>query len=73
MSPKTATSTTRHNVGRPRREQVFRRDVADYVLGNSLGISSSEAMAAAAAIANAVFHATGKRIRDLPIALDKLL
>ena len=27
----------------------------------------------AAAIANAVFHATGKRVRDLPITLDKLL
>ncbi|MDB6005079.1 MAG: Aldehyde oxidase and xanthine dehydrogenase [Prosthecobacter sp.] len=28
---------------------------------------------AAAAIANAVFHATGKRVRDLPITLDKLM
>ena len=27
----------------------------------------------AAAIANAVYHATGKRVRDLPITLDKLV
>jgi CO/xanthine dehydrogenase Mo-binding subunit len=27
----------------------------------------------AAAIANAVYHATGIRVRDLPITLDKLL
>lgn len=27
----------------------------------------------ASAIANAVYHATGKRVRDLPITLDKLL
>jgi len=26
-----------------------------------------------AAIANAVYHATGKRVRALPITLDKLL
>jgi xanthine dehydrogenase YagR molybdenum-binding subunit len=27
----------------------------------------------AAAIGNAVFHATGKRVRDLPITLEKLV
>lgn len=30
-------------------------------------------MGVSAAIANAVYHATGKRIRSLPITLDKLL
>jgi len=27
----------------------------------------------AAAVANAVYHATGKRVRDLPVTIDKLL
>jgi xanthine dehydrogenase YagR molybdenum-binding subunit len=30
-------------------------------------------MAATSAIANAVFNATGKRVRELPITPDKLL
>jgi xanthine dehydrogenase YagR molybdenum-binding subunit len=37
------------------------------------GIGEIGVVGAAAAIANAVFHATGKRIRDLPIAPEKLL
>lgn len=36
------------------------------------GIGEIGITGAAAAIANAVYHATGKRIRDLPITLDKL-
>ena len=37
------------------------------------GIGEIGTVGAAAAIANAVYHATGKRIRDLPLTLDKLL
>ncbi len=37
------------------------------------GIGEIGITGVAAAIANAVFNATGKRIRDLPITLDKLL
>jgi xanthine dehydrogenase YagR molybdenum-binding subunit len=37
-----------------------------------LGLSEIGIGSAAAAIANAVFHATGKRIRHLPITLDEL-
>jgi xanthine dehydrogenase YagR molybdenum-binding subunit len=37
------------------------------------GIGEIGITGVAAAIANAVFHATGKRITDLPITLDKLL
>jgi xanthine dehydrogenase YagR molybdenum-binding subunit len=37
------------------------------------GIGEIGITGTAAAVANAVFHATGKRVRDLPITLDKLL
>ncbi|MGK7905476.1 MAG: xanthine dehydrogenase family protein molybdopterin-binding subunit [Hormoscilla sp.] len=37
------------------------------------GIGELSIVGTAAAIANAVYHATGKRIRDLPITPDKLL
>lgn len=37
------------------------------------GIGEIGITGAAAAIANAIFHATGKRIRQLPITLDKML
>jgi xanthine dehydrogenase YagR molybdenum-binding subunit len=37
------------------------------------GVGEIGIVGVAAAIANAVHHATGKRVRDLPITLDKLL
>jgi len=37
------------------------------------GIGEVSYVGVAAAVANAVFHATGRRIRQLPITLDKLL
>ncbi|MGA8293868.1 MAG: xanthine dehydrogenase family protein molybdopterin-binding subunit [Rhodoplanes sp.] len=37
------------------------------------GVGEIGIVGVAAAIANAVYHATGKRVRDLPITLDKLL
>jgi xanthine dehydrogenase YagR molybdenum-binding subunit len=39
----------------------------------SKGIGELGIVGTAAAIANAVYHATGIRVRDLPITLDKLL
>lgn len=37
------------------------------------GLGEIGIVGVAAAIANAVYHATGKRVRDLPITLDKVV
>jgi xanthine dehydrogenase YagR molybdenum-binding subunit len=37
------------------------------------GVGEIGIVGVAAAVANAIYHATGKRVRDLPITLDKLL
>jgi xanthine dehydrogenase YagR molybdenum-binding subunit len=37
------------------------------------GVGEIGIVGTAAAIANAIFHATGKRVRDLPITIDKLI
>lgn len=37
------------------------------------GLGEIGIVGAAAAVANAVFHATGKRVRELPVTIDKLL
>ncbi len=47
----------------------------DYALDpiGARGIGEIGVCGAAAAVANALFHATGKRLRDLPITLEKLM
>jgi xanthine dehydrogenase YagR molybdenum-binding subunit len=37
------------------------------------GVGELGIVGVAAAVANAIYHATGKRVRDLPITLDKLI
>jgi xanthine dehydrogenase YagR molybdenum-binding subunit len=50
-------------------------DIPDYQLDSlgARGVGEIGITGTGAAIANAIFHATGKRIRDLPITPDKLL
>jgi xanthine dehydrogenase YagR molybdenum-binding subunit len=50
---------------------VDERDTIANPLGIK-GVGEIGIVGVAAAIANAVYHATGKRVRDLPITLDKL-
>jgi len=37
------------------------------------GLGEIGIVGTAAAVANAIFHATGRRVRELPVTLDKLL
>lgn len=60
------------DIGRIEVEVVEEDDPHVNPLG-AKGIGEIGITGVAAAVANAVFHATGKRVRDLPITLDKLL
>jgi xanthine dehydrogenase YagR molybdenum-binding subunit len=55
-------------------EVIFVEENDDIVneLG-SKGVGEIGVVGVAAAVANAVYHATGKRVRALPITLDKVL
>ena len=56
------------------RIDVMWTDIADpYAPAGARGIGEIGITGVAAAIANAVYNATGRRVRDLPITLDKLL
>ncbi|HEX4354533.1 MAG TPA: xanthine dehydrogenase family protein molybdopterin-binding subunit, partial [Polyangiales bacterium] len=61
------------NADVPELEVIMIDEVDPYVNEvGAKGIGEIGITGMAAAIANAVHHATGKRIRDLPITLDKL-
>lgn len=55
--------------------QVSAIDIPDYALDTlgARGVGEIGITGTGAAIANAIYHATGKRVRDLPITPDKLL
>jgi xanthine dehydrogenase YagR molybdenum-binding subunit len=70
-----------HNFGRIMNANIaeyhvpVNADVHDIEVINPLGIKGLGEIGIVgvpAAIANAIYHATGKRVRDLPITLDKL-
>ena len=53
--------------------QVVEEDDTEFNELGARGIGEIGITGVAGALANAVYHATGKRVRDLPITLDKLL
>jgi xanthine dehydrogenase YagR molybdenum-binding subunit len=56
------------------RIEVMWTDIPDpYAPAGARGIGEIGITGVAAAIANAIYNATGRRVRDLPITLDKLL
>lgn len=57
----------------PKIEVIYTDIPDDHSPLGARGVGEIGITGAAAAIANAIFHATGRRIRELPITLDKLL
>jgi xanthine dehydrogenase YagR molybdenum-binding subunit len=56
------------------RIEVMWTDIPDpYAPAGARGIGEIGITGVAAAIANAIYNATGRRVRDLPITLDKVL
>ncbi len=61
------------NLDVPQIEIIYNHIPDEHAPLGARGVGEIGITGAAAAIANTIFHATGKRIRDLPITLDKLL
>jgi xanthine dehydrogenase YagR molybdenum-binding subunit len=73
MNPSLAEYHVPVNLDVPHIDVLF-NDIPDpYSPLGAHGIGEIGITGVAAAIANAIYHATGKRIRELPITLDKLL
>jgi xanthine dehydrogenase YagR molybdenum-binding subunit len=73
MNPSLAEYHVPVNLDVPPIEIIFTDAPDEHAPLGARGIGEIGITGAAAAIANAVFHATGKRIRDLPITIDKLM
>lgn len=73
MNPSLAEYHVPVNLDVPNIEIIFTGIPDEHAPMGARGIGELGITGAAAAVANAVFHATGKRVRDLPITLDKLL
>jgi len=73
MNPSLAEYHIPVNLDVPHIEIIYTGIPDEHAPLGARGIGEIGITGVAAAIANAVFHATGKRVRDLPITLDKLL
>jgi xanthine dehydrogenase YagR molybdenum-binding subunit len=73
MNPSLAEYHVPVNLDVPDIEVMFLNIPDEQAPYGARGIGEIGITGSAAAIANAVYHATGKRIRELPITLDKLL
>ena len=73
MNPSLSAYHVPVNLDIPEIEVEFLNIPDEHAPFGARGIGEIGITGTAAAIANAVYHATGKRIRDLPITLDKLL
>ena len=73
MNPSLAEYHVPVNLDIPKIEIIYNDIPDEHAPLGAHGIGEIGITGAAAAIANAVFNATGKRIGELPIILDKLL
>jgi len=73
MNPSLAEYHVPVNLDVPHIEILYNNISDQHAPLGARGIGEIGITGVAAAIANAVFNATGKRVRDLPITLDKLL